>query len=113
MTEQSSLVRLASEVHDVNPTGEFRCPQTMQPRAKTPNQKYARTSASRYCLRSGPFIEEGVLVGKGLTILATSTPRRGAKSLGRGAVHQARAAQLPAQKMGAARGPDRYLAVRR
>ena len=38
--------------------------------------------------------------------------RRGAAGHGRGAAHQARAAHLRAQKMGAARGPDRYLPVR-
>jgi hypothetical protein len=60
---------------------------------------------------SGPFIEEGVLVGDGLTIQSTGTIRRGAPDHGRGAAHQARAAHLRAEKMGATRGPDGYLAA--
>jgi hypothetical protein len=38
--------------------------------------------------------------------------RRSATGYGRGAAHQARATQLRDQKMGAARGPHRYLATR-
>jgi hypothetical protein len=68
--------------------------------------------AERRLWASGPFIKEGVLVGDGLTILSTSTIERGAPGHGRGTARQAPAAHLRAQKMGAARGPDQYLAAR-
>src|ERR1700691_2748824 len=60
---------------------------------------------------SGPFIEEGALVGDGLTILSTARSKR-RPGLGRRAAYQARATHCRGEKMGAARGPDRYLVAR-